>query len=210
MSGTGNERASLISARLDFLFAHVFPRNGGPQSEDSVSFATGVPAALLRSLRAGDPCGEGVDDDPFIARLDHLLKTRMTAEGKPHTITDVARACGKSRTWLYNLLDDKSKPSLESTKLLCRIFGVDPSFFTDDPLEALARHFGIEAGARFFVLPDDDELVQETKSQVELVALLREVGAPAVLSRYLGTLPGSPPGSPPGSLPAGTTPRSGA
>ncbi|WP_042802546.1 helix-turn-helix transcriptional regulator [Streptomyces sp. C] len=196
MSGTGDERASLISARLDFLFAHIFPRDGGPQSQDAVSLATGVPVALLQRLRAGEPVTEGVDDDPFIARLEHLLKTRKTAEGKPHTITDVARACGKSRTWLYNLLDDKSKPSLESTKLLCKIFGVDPSFFTDGPLEALARHFGIEAGARFFVLPDDDELVRETKSQVELVALLREVGAPAVLSRYLGTLP---PGAPPRS-----------
>lgn len=199
MSGTGDERASLISARLAFLFAHIFPKGGGPQSEDAVSLATGVPVALLRRLRAGEPFTEDADEDPFTARLEHLLKTRMTAEGKPHTITDVARACGKSRTWLYNLLDDKSKPSLESTKLLCRIFGVDPSFFTDGPLEALARHFGIEAGARFFVLPDDDDLVQETKSQVELVALLREVGAPAVLSRYLGTLPGSPAPGPPDS-----------
>ncbi|MET8751976.1 helix-turn-helix transcriptional regulator [Streptomyces sp. NPDC004667] len=192
MSGTGDQRALLISERLDFLFTHIFPRGSEPQSNAAVSHTTGVPLEFLQALRAGKPAGRTVeDDDPFIGRLGHLLKTRTTDEGRPHTQTDVARACGKSRMWLYNLLEGKSKPSLESTKLLCKIFKVDPSFFTDDPLEALARHFGIEAGPAFFTLPDTDALVQETKDQVELVALLREAGAPAVLSRYLGTLPGS-------------------
>ncbi|MFJ7206978.1 hypothetical protein ACIQWR_26030 [Streptomyces sp. NPDC098789] len=189
MSDSVDERAALLAERLNFLFAHIHPRGGAPQSNEAVGLATGLSTAEIADLRAGVPLDRPPGTCPFVSRLEHLLRTRVTESGSPYLLGDVAKSCGKSRVWLYNLLAGKSKPTLESTMAICRMFQVDPSFFTDDPSQALARHFGVAAGAPFFSLPPDDVRVRDTKASVELLVELREAGVPAVIGRYLGSLP---------------------
>ncbi|MER6520073.1 hypothetical protein ABT246_24865 [Streptomyces sp. NPDC001553] len=189
MSDPGNKQAAQIAARLDFLFARIYPRRGRPQTNEEVSLATGISVTDLEKLRAGVSLDQATGAEVFVSRLDFLLKTRLTESGKRHTLASVAKACGKTRVWLFNLRAGKSKPTLESTVLLCDVFMVDSTFFTDEPLQALARHFGVEAGVGFFTLPEKDTPVQEAKRGIELLVQLRELGADAVLNRYLGTLP---------------------
>ncbi|MFD9405806.1 hypothetical protein ACFWBN_02115 [Streptomyces sp. NPDC059989] len=192
MSGAaGDEYGQRIAARLNFLFDRIYRRGGSPQTGEEVSAATGVPLDHLARLRSGEPAEDGpADAELFRARLEHLFDTRTTAAGDPFKRDDVAKACDKSRVWLYNVTSGKSKPSWESTVQLAAVFGVETSYFADTPLQALARHFGVEAGAEFFLAPDDSEVVRDTRAHVELLAMLREAGGiPALLGRMAGPLP---------------------
>ncbi len=184
-----------VAKRLNYLFASVFPRNGSPRTNEEVSLAIGVPTEDIADLRAGEPLPDITSAKLFQCRLKHLIATRL----KPRTMTDLAKACGKSRPWLYNLLAEESpaSPTLEAAVLLGRFFGVGPAFFTNDPLQALSGHFGVEAGAKFFTDPDDSPAVADTLQQIELAVMLREAGgSPAVLGRILGGFPEARGGGP--------------
>ncbi|MFE0061401.1 helix-turn-helix domain-containing protein [Streptomyces sp. NPDC059003] len=183
-----------IAERLNYLFQTVFPRGEGPQSNERVSLAVGVSVEEIVRLRSGEPLPVPTPAELFRARLTHLLTTRLA----PRTMTDAAEACGKSRRWLYNLCDPEkspSGPSLDSTVAFAQFFGVDTTFFTDAPLEALSRHFGVESsGAEFFTAADNDPAVTNVKEQIEVALALRSASRadgriPAVLGRILGTFP---------------------
>ncbi|MFI8932572.1 helix-turn-helix domain-containing protein [Streptomyces sp. NPDC053474] len=189
MSGVRLEEPQRIAERLNFLFARVYSRETGPKTSEEVSLATGVPAEDIARLRRGLPLDAvASDEELFRMRLEHLMINRLGTR----SISDVAKACGKTRQWLSNLRMGISGPRLDSTVRLARFFDVDTNFFTDDHLEALARHFGIECGVEFFTAADDSPAVIEAQQQVELAVVLREAGGiPAVLGRILGSFPES-------------------
>ncbi|MGW7201022.1 helix-turn-helix domain-containing protein [Streptomyces chryseus] len=189
--GAEDEERQLIAKRLNYLFEQMHRRGEDPQSNEEVSYHTGVPATEISRLRAGLPLSPMPDPTQLFAqRLQHLFDTRRS-NGKLHSKTSVAQACGETRQWVHKLLSGKSKPSLETGTVVGAFFGVEASYFTDDPLRALARHFGIEAGPEFFTAPDDSTVVREGMESIEFAVVLRDEGLKAVLGRIRGARPPS-------------------
>ncbi|MGW2461811.1 helix-turn-helix transcriptional regulator [Streptomyces sp. NPDC001761] len=108
-----------------------------------LSFETGIPEALVRTLLAGGRAEEASVAERVRQRLDFLRETRRREDGKKYTLEEIAAAAGVTRQTMSEWRR-KGMPSLESADRLRRFFSLPPGFFfADEPEalnEALQRH----------------------------------------------------------------------
>ncbi|MGW2705003.1 helix-turn-helix transcriptional regulator [Streptomyces sp. NPDC001340] len=108
-----------------------------------LSFETGIPDSVVRTLLAGDRVEAISVSDRVRQRLDFLRETRRRDDGKKYTLEEMAAAAGVTRQTMSEWRR-KGMPSLESADRLRRFFSLPPGFFfADEPEalnEALQRH----------------------------------------------------------------------
>ncbi|MEV0705790.1 helix-turn-helix transcriptional regulator [Saccharopolyspora sp. NPDC050389] len=73
--------------------------------------------------------GEG--QDTFAEKLDLLFDSVRREDGGRYSVREVAKACGMSKTHLYNLRSGDREPSHATVKTLAEFFDVPLDFFAD-------------------------------------------------------------------------------
>ncbi|WP_225829201.1 helix-turn-helix transcriptional regulator [Streptomyces naphthomycinicus] len=108
-----------------------------------LSWETGIPEHVVRSLLAGGRAEEISVAERVRQRLDLLRETRRREDGKKYTLEEIAAAAGVTRQTMSEW-HRRGMPSLESADRLRRFFSLPPGFFfADEPEaldEALQRH----------------------------------------------------------------------
>ncbi|WEO94233.1 XRE family transcriptional regulator [Streptomyces sp. FXJ1.172] len=110
---------------------------------DGLSFDTGIPEAVVRTLLAGGRAEDIPVAQRVRQRLDFVRETRRRDDGKRYTLEEIAAAAGVTRQTMSEWRR-KGLPGLESADRLRRFFRLPPGFFfADEPEaldEALQRH----------------------------------------------------------------------
>jgi transcriptional regulator with XRE-family HTH domain len=101
-----------------------------------LSFETGIPEAVVRTLLAGGRAEAVSVAERVRQRLDLLRETRRREDGKKYSLEEVAAAAGVTRQTMSEWRR-KGMPSLESADRLRRFFSLPPGFFFADEPEAL-------------------------------------------------------------------------
>ncbi|MFF7977288.1 helix-turn-helix transcriptional regulator [Streptomyces sp. NPDC007905] len=101
-----------------------------------LSFETGIPESVVRTLLAGGRAQEISVAERVRQRLDFLRETRRRDDGKRYTLEEIAAAAGVTRQTMSEW-HRKGMPSLESADRLRRFFSLPPGFFFADEPEAL-------------------------------------------------------------------------
>ncbi|PKW18742.1 helix-turn-helix domain-containing protein [Saccharopolyspora spinosa] len=68
----------------------------------------------------------------FAEKLDLLFGSVRREDGERHTVREVAKGCGMSKTHLYNLLSGDREPSHATVKALAEFFDVPLDYFADN------------------------------------------------------------------------------
>jgi transcriptional regulator with XRE-family HTH domain len=124
-------RVTVLADRLGVAHAEVF-------DVSRLSFASGVPEAVVKALLSGRPAGEPDVQARFVQRLDLLRRTRLKPNGRKYTQQEIADGAGMSRQQAGALINGDRRPTMEHCDAIQRFFRVHAGFLTAEDPEALA------------------------------------------------------------------------
>ncbi|MGW9025742.1 hypothetical protein ACWGQ5_16325 [Streptomyces sp. NPDC055722] len=128
-----------IAARVAELAAFLGRSPGVLLDESALSAASGVPAAHVLCLLAGQPVAADTVEERFTRRLQALHSRRRKGNGKRFSHEEVAAQAQMSRQQYTALLGSTRRPTAEHQFHLEQFFGVPAGFLTAQDDDALCR-----------------------------------------------------------------------
>ncbi|MCX5155934.1 hypothetical protein OG914_18285 [Streptomyces sp. NBC_00291] len=117
---------------------------GAPGDLDRLSFLTGITPEAIRLTLDGRPARLPLRQQ-VRERFEHLRRTRPREDGRPYSLTAIARSFDASGQSLTRLAQGEGLPSLAAAAGIQRFYGVEGGFLLADDTEALAAALaGIE------------------------------------------------------------------
>lgn len=104
-----------------------------------LSLAAGVPQATVTALLSGARIVEVEAGERIRERFAFLRTTRLSPNGCPHTLRQIARGAGVSRRALKPMIDGPNKPLRQTVTSVERFFHVPRGYLTADAVPALIR-----------------------------------------------------------------------
>ncbi|MER5778931.1 hypothetical protein ABT144_32530 [Streptomyces sp. NPDC002039] len=117
---------------------------GAPDDLDRLSFVTGITPEAIRLTLDGRPARLPLREQ-VRERFEHLRRTRPREDGRPYSLTAIARSFDASGQSLTRLVQGEGLPNLAAAAGIQRFYGVEGGFLLADDTEALtAALAGIE------------------------------------------------------------------
>ncbi|KPI33151.1 hypothetical protein OV450_6728 [Actinobacteria bacterium OV450] len=110
---------------------------GGAPDLERLSYLTGMTPRDIRLTLAGAPPRLPLKEQVH-QRFEHLRRTRLRADGQPHSLAAIARSFDASGQSLTRLARAEGLPNLAAAAGIQRFYGVDGGFLLADDTEALA------------------------------------------------------------------------
>ncbi|MGW0365704.1 hypothetical protein [Streptomyces sp. NPDC002990] len=118
-------------------------RDDGERLEH-LSYLTGITPQAIRLTLDGRPPPLPLREQVRL-RFEHLRRTRVRADGQPHSLAAIAKSFDASGQSLTRLAQGEGMPNLAAAAGIQRFYGVEAGFLLADDTEALASALtGIE------------------------------------------------------------------